>query len=314
MAKKKLPQTEEQYPEIVKKSPDHPLRLVQTAQLQAAQGNWARASAILEEAHRKNPRSLPVLSALIQSYVMIKRPEKAIGLCEDLVKQNPNDAAAWNMLGKLYGTNRDLRKAQAAFEKAGQLQPDWTEPMSNLARVYLAEGRKDEAVKKFEQSIAKSPKAPGPYLFLGMIYEQSNEYAKAADIYQRALAQIPTLWVAANNLAFVLSEHPSSKADLDRAVAFAKKARDLKPREAVVLDTLAWAYYRKGENKLALAEAKQAVALAPDNPVHAGHLGLILLKEGRKAEAKQHLAAALKDSEPFPGRQEAERAFKDLGK
>lgn len=270
---------------------------------------------------RDNPDSMELLSALAGEYLARNdlpsargTLKKIVGIYGERVRQNPRDAAAWNMLGKLHASGREFEQARAEFEKAGELQPEWAAPAVNLARVYLAEGRKDEAVKKCELSMKKMPRAPMPYLLLGQVFEQTGEFRKAMGVYTRALEQMPDLWVAANNLAFALSEHPSCSADLDVALSCARRARQIMPQEPALTDTLGWVHYKRGELVQALAQARAAVAANPENPIHTCHLGMILAGMGRKAEAKVRLTAALAGKDPFPGREEAEKVLKDLGR
>ncbi len=137
--------------------------------------------------------------------------------------------------------------------KATELQPLWPAPYNNLARVYLAQGKTDEAVAKFEDALAANPKNAGAYLALGSIYEQKNDTANAIKVYQRALEVHPSMWAAANNLAFLLGESSDDPKDLERALSLARKANDLRPNEPLVLDTLAWIQYKLGD----LPEARQ---------------------------------------------------------
>ncbi len=273
----------------------------------------------LRTALQNNPDSMELLSALAGEYLARNDLQSARGSLkkiarnyEERVRQNPRDAAAWNMLGKLHASGREYAKARAEFEKAGELRPGWPAPAVNLARVCLAEGRKEEAIRMCEQSMKKMPRAPMPYLLLGQVHEQAGEFRKAIGVYTRALEQMPDLWVAANNLACALSEHPSSMADLDRALSCARRARQINPHEPALSDTLGWVLYKRGDLVRALAEARAAVAANPGNPTHTCHLGMILAGLGRKAEAKEKLTAALSGKDPFPGRKEAEKALMGL--
>ncbi|HQJ08293.1 MAG TPA: tetratricopeptide repeat protein, partial [Deltaproteobacteria bacterium] len=311
-AQKDYPKAEREYREVLKKEPNSAFGHMKLAQLYADQGKWVLASSQLEEGYRRNTDSPVLLSSLIKVYMMGLKSDKAISLCEARVRENPRDAFAFNILGKLYSTVRDYAKAEAAFTKAMQIQPVWPEPYSNLARLYMARGRKNEAIKRFEQAVSKSSKDPTPYLALGMIYEQSGEYAKASQIYTKILAAIPDLWPAANNLAFLLAEHPAAKDDLSRAVTLARKAREIRPDDPDVIDTLGWAYYKTGDLKQAFAYIKTALDKDAQNPIYNYHMGMISFKKGQKSDARDRLLTALKGSERFYGREDAERTLAAL--
>jgi tetratricopeptide (TPR) repeat protein len=147
-----------------------------------------------------------------------------------------------------------------------------------------------------------------------MVYEQAGEFGKAMDIYSRALRRMPDLWIAANNLAYLLCEHTGKPADLDRALDLARKARQLAPDEPTVADTLGWVLYRKADLKQAYAEIRAASAKDPANPLYNYHVGMVLKRQGKPSEAKERLSASLKENGRFPGRDEAEQALQALEK
>jgi tetratricopeptide (TPR) repeat protein len=108
--------------------------------------------------------------------------------------------------------------------KAIEIQPMWPPPHTNLANLYLAQGKKQEAIDKFEGALDTNPGDAAAYLSLAQIYERGSDFQNAMDVYERALKQNPNFWVAANNLAFLLSEHSDRSPDRQRAVTLAKDA------------------------------------------------------------------------------------------
>jgi len=131
-------------------------------------------------------------------------------------------------------------------------------------------------------------------------------------VYEKALEKHPNLWVAANNLASLLSENPGSKEDLNRALGLAKRAQILRANEPAVLDTLGWIYYQMGELPQAVAYLENALDNNPDVAIFNFHLGMALFKSGRTIEAKEKLEKAIESNEKFGGREEAENILKTL--
>ena len=127
-----------------------------------------------------------------------------------------------------------------------------------------------------------------------------------------ALEINPNMWVAANNLAALLSEKPGSAKDLERALTLAKRAQVLRPEELAVQDTLGWIYYQMGDINQALILIEKALSGQPESPVLNYHMGMALYKSGRAAEAREKLAKAVKGDDWFDGREEAERVLKEL--
>jgi tetratricopeptide (TPR) repeat protein len=149
------------------------------------------------------------------------------------------------------------------------------------------------------------------YLSLAQIYAQTNEFKKAIDVYEKVLEKQPNLWVAANDLAFLLSEHSTSKKDLEKALKLAGQAQKLRPEDPAVMDTMGWVYYKQGDSNRAADLIAKALSKNPDNPVIMYHLGMAYYKLGRMNEAKEQLKKATEAKEDFFGKDEAR---KTLGK
>jgi len=126
------------------------------------------------------------------------------------------------------------------------------------------------------------------------------------------LKKEPNLWVAVNDLAFLLSEYGNSKKDLNRALELALRARKQRPDDPAVLDTLGWIYYKKGDASTALGLIENASGKNPTSPVINYHLGMTYQKLGKTAEAKEHLRKSLQKKEDFLGREEAKKALGEV--
>jgi tetratricopeptide (TPR) repeat protein len=279
-----------------------------------------RAISELEQGYKINPQSTPILPSLINLYIQQKKYDIAIVTLDERIRKDLKDAFSYNLLGKVYGAKKDYKQAEKAFQRAVDIQPMWPEPNNNLARLYLSQGKQKEAVEKFEAALKNNPASPDAfygenptaYLSLGFIYQQNREDEKAIQIYERALERNPNLWVAANNLAALLSGKSGSAEDLERALTLAKRAYLFRSEEPAVLDTLGWIYYQKGDMNQALDLIEKALAGDPENPALNYHMGMVLYKTGRTDEAREKLAKATEGGEKFPGREEAEKVLRKL--
>jgi tetratricopeptide (TPR) repeat protein len=245
-------------------------------------------------------------------YVRQGQTDKAVALCRERIQQNPKDAFAYNLLGMVYGNMKNYREAETALAKAIEIKPTWAPPHTNLANLYLVQGKKQEAIKKFEAALDANPKNAAAYMSLALLYERDKDYQNAIDVYERALKENPDFWAAANNLAFLLSEQSGQLPDFKRAVALAKGALQKRPGDPTVMDTLAWAQFRLGEYSQARDLLEKAAATAPDTAIFNYHLGMVLYKSGEKDAARERLQKALSGDEDFIGREVAEATLKEL--
>jgi FimV-like protein len=303
---------EKEYREILNKNKNSLLGYAKLAQLYAKNAQWEKAITTAEQGYSLNPESPQAFSMLAGLYISQNKMEKARKLCEDRLQKNAGDPQVLNLLGRIFLINKDYSRAGEYAQKAIQSQPGWVEPYSLLTHIYLAQGKKDEIIKKYQESISKTPQNPALYFSLGALFEKTKEYDKARNIYELGLQKFPDLWPMANNLAFLLAENPKSKTDLDRALAWAKKAQSLKGDDAAVNDTLGWVLYRSGDMKKALKSIGKAFEQDPLNPIYNFHLGMIFYKNGELSKAEERLEAALKSPDGFVGKEEAQRTLKSI--
>jgi len=123
----------------------------------------------------------------------------------------------------------------------------------------------------------------------GMILRQQGKNDLARARYEQALGLDPNAATAANNLAWMLAE---SGQELDRAVDLAKIATAASPDNPVVIDTLGWAWLKKGEAQLAIPLFQRCVALDSSNGWYHYHLGLAYDRAGDSDRARASLERA----------------------
>ncbi len=100
--------------------------------------------------------------------------------------------------------------------------------------------------------------------------------------------------IAANNLAWVYAQQGDN---LDMALSLATQAKQIAPDMNAVNDTLAWIQYKKGNYKVSVSFAEDAVRRSPDNPNFRYHLGMALSGAGDKDRAHRTAEGALSEPE-----------------
>ena len=73
--------------------------------------------------------------------------------------------------------------------------------------------------------------------------------------------------------------------NLDEAVELVKKALEIEPENGFFLDSLGWAYFKKGEIKLAREKILEAIKFSPNDPTIREHMGDIYIKLNQKEMA-----------------------------
>ena len=97
---------------------------------------------------------------------------------------------------------------------------------------------------------------------------------------------------------------------IEEAINLTKQAVALRPTNGYYVDSLGWAFFKKGLLTEALAEIKRAAALVGDDPVIYEHLGEIYLKQRQMPEARE---ALLRSLELDPSNSKLMERFREAG-
>ena len=301
----------EVYQAMIDRFPEDPLGYLRMSRLYAQKKDDAGALAVLEKGFQRNPGSKPLLTTLVQAFIGQERFDEGAAACEAFLAASGEDALAYNLLGYVDIARKNYPDAERMLKRAIALQPMNPAIHNNLAKLYLIQGKKQEAIDNLEATLAQHPDSGAAYLTLALIHERDKAYQKAIDVYQRALDHNPEFWFATNNMAFLISETSKDPKDLEKAADMANQALAARPDDPSALDTLGWIYYRMGEYDKALGPIEQALTHAPDDRTIQVHLGMVLYKLDRVGEAREKLEKALAGDGDFVGREEAEGVFRE---
>ena len=190
----------------------------------------------------------------------------------------------------LYAQSGDLAAARR------HLHGVRSENSQEAVRIYRAEAglltraeRYEDAMAVFDASLEEFPGNPDLLYSRGMLAERMDRL----DIVERDMREIisrdPDHADALNALGYTLADRTDR---YEEAYELIKRAIELKPDEAYIVDSMGWVLYRLGRYEEALEQLQRAMALDPD-PEIAAHLGEVLWMMGEEAEARNVWSTAL---------------------
>ncbi len=238
------------------------------------------------------------------------------------------------LLADIYSDMRRYGEAVIAYGQVPESSPLRINADMEVAVNLQRLERKDEALAKLSGLIARDPRNYDATVTLGNIYRNNEDYANAARTYDQAIALITTplqgnwrvyyysgisherlkQWDAAEKLfrrALELSPEEAmvlnylgysmieKKTNLTEALGMVKKAVELRPNDGYIIDSLGWAYFQLADYEQAVVHVERAVELLPADPIIAEHLGDAYWRVGRRLEAKFQWQHA-KDNKPEP--------------
>src|SRR5206468_12781302 len=95
--------------------------------------------------------------ALVVTELRAQRLDKAAEVVTSLVKRDAKNPIYHTLLGEVRAAQLDYRAAEGAFRAALAINPDLTVATRDLAQVYGATGRADEARNLYNGLLAKEP-------------------------------------------------------------------------------------------------------------------------------------------------------------
>jgi len=311
-------------------------------------GNDKEALRAYAGALEVQPNHADALRASSALYLRHEMTDPARVTLERLVAVAETDARARADLGAVYAAAGDLASAKTQFEQALRLDPQQSSALTGLGNIHLKQGKVDEAIRLLEQAARLSPKAYEPRFLLGSAYnslgrfgeaireletairlggEEPEVYYRLARAYggagrqqdrQRGLDRFLELkeqskrHAEAKREAAKLVERalPLVKAgNIESAIPWIEKARELQPGDAPILFRLAGLYYDLQKYNAARARVEEAIELSPSEWLYHYLLGLVEKDSGAAERARSSFENALRLN---PSAREAEKQLEGL--
>ncbi|MBK8151054.1 MAG: tetratricopeptide repeat protein [Acidobacteria bacterium] len=99
------------------------------------QKSYTHSAEFFRKAAELAPNNADLQRNLALSLHMTGRSAEGIGILEELIRKNPNVPEAYNTLGLIYAEQNRKQEAAAQFQKALQINPNFTPAQNNLRRV-----------------------------------------------------------------------------------------------------------------------------------------------------------------------------------
>jgi tetratricopeptide (TPR) repeat protein len=189
--------------------------------------------------------------------------DEAITAFREAIRLDSKHLGAHLALGAvLCDGKHDYEGAATCFHSAIKIDPDRAGTHYNLGIALKRQGKLDEAIGAFREAIRLDPGLASAHRNLGEVLWRKGVFADAIASFKTAVRLAPTDANGINDLAELLATCPDPKyRDGRRAVELAMKAVELDKSDGVYRRTLAWAQYRAGDWKAAIAAMEKVKEL-----------------------------------------------------
>jgi putative PEP-CTERM system TPR-repeat lipoprotein len=355
LQEKKPDAAKKRYQAVLQAEPNNEQALLQLAVLLRVTGaDSQQIEKLLKQSVAANPSSANARASLVNFYLRNRDQKSALAAAQEAQAALPNNPAVVQLLGASQLAAGDTRQAIASFTRLAELARKSPEPHIQLARahmaakqpdeairalraalalrpdvgvvhreiaaIYVASGRSEDAVREARDVQSKHPAHPFGYMLEGEIYAAQKKWDLAERSYRNTLKKFdyPAVMVRTHTIieasgkradADALAEtwikaHPDDASVLahlgnrdlatKRYAEAAKRYRralERQPDNPLVLNNLAWV-----SNELkqpdAVEHAERAHELAPGHPAIMDTLGWMLTQRGENERGLELLGRA----------------------
>lgn len=190
-----------------------------------------------------------------QIHITNKHPQQAIHCFQSIIKMIPNYQDVWFNLGVCAAIAKDEEKAEAAFQKALQIDAEDPEALHLLAIVQMRRGNYEDATRTVNLALRRYPRHVDVLLLKSHLFQLNGELERRVQLCSE-IARI----------------HPDSK-------------------QAWV--HLAWSYLDCGNQQAAIASFKKYLSAHPEDCEVLVQLGIVQFLSGNLNEAEKVLLFCL---------------------
>lgn len=195
-------------------------------------------------------------------------------------------------------------EAIALLEQLARKRPKLPEPLITVGDILRNRSRFEEAVEYYDRAFSRYPDGEpdswAMYYTRGMALERAQKWNRAEKDFKKALQMNPEEAQVLNYLGYSWIDRGENIVEARRMI---EQAVEMRPEDGYIIDSLGWAMFLMGEYEDAVIQLERAVSLKTSDPTINEHLGDAYWKVGRETEARFQWRRAL-SMEPNEGQAE----------
>ena len=170
----------------------------------------------------------------------------------------PDQWSSHYNLGNYYLNRNELKKAIASYDTALKLEPRAVLAMVNTSMAYARLGENRQADTALQKALKVAPDNPAANFNMGLLKAEKNEPKQAEAYLMKAIKADPQMAQAAYNLCII-----TAKDRINEAVAWCRKAAELRPQDPKYAYTLAFYLNQKGDRNEAIRTLRALIEKYP---------------------------------------------------
>jgi len=308
--------------EIIQFHPDDVRSVIRLALLEFDEGDYPSAAERFDRALAESPEDHELAYFLGILRQRMGDVDAALEAFERIPEHHGRYADARTQIATAFERSGDYERALEQARIALRVTPSRALELY-VARLRAKQGDLAGAVAMLEAGLAENPDDDELLYNIGVIYGEAKRFEEALRYMHLALEKNPDNASALNYIGYTWAERGER---LDEAEVLIVRARELRPDDGYITDSLGWVYYMravplmkrgdvtKGRALLeqALSTLQQAAQLSGGDPVISEHLGDVYLLLDDKGKALENYREAV-EQDPRDGEQpELQRKLESL--
>ena len=223
-------------------------------------GKYESAEKEFNKVLRQLPKDSRVPLKLAELYLRTDREEKVITSLESYLKEYPDSAEAYDLLGRAYALKKEFDNAKDLFRKAIALDAEKVLPHLHLAQLYIQLEENTIAREILEGLVSRNVKNIPAYYLLARMETTMGNREKALTIYQSLLSVDPKA-VNAAYCAGILMVELGEIAEAEKMAADLNTRFASRPEGPRLSGIMKYAKHEYGE---AVVELQKSLKIQPD--------------------------------------------------
>jgi tetratricopeptide (TPR) repeat protein len=179
-----------QFQEILKIQPDDVYSGLWLARLYRFENKHTEAETVLRRLLARDASNGPALEQLSQLLMDEGRSQEAVKLLSDTAGES-SSPEVYDLLGDAYSQAKDYPKAEDAYRKAVEADPDDPGHLHGLAQALMAEDKYAEALEQFKRLTEIEPGTSDNFLRMAQLYRRLGKFDQAEASLLRAKQLAP---------------------------------------------------------------------------------------------------------------------------
>lgn len=258
-------------------------------------GRYKESVESLEKFIQLNPKDDQALFYYANSLNKVGQKGKALEIYNQVLRLTKSEShRVLNNMGLIYVDLKEYDNAIESFERALNVNPQYTAALLNISGPLLELGKYDEALESINKVLNTRPEgqySDRAWYNRGLLLLRKEQYSEAKGAFEKALSINGSNYDAMNNLAIALKHLKK----YDEALDNLDKILSKNPNDTYALGNKAAVFNEMGAQDESMRILYKALEIEPDNHFFHNNIGSLFFNQGKYNESIFHFERAIKN-------------------